>query len=102
MTEYVAQLDDDNVVVNVVVSDSVEWAVENFGGVWVGSDNRIGLNYTYDEELDAFIPPKPFESWILNEDTFLWGAPIPYPNDGSRYEWDESHGDWVEVVSETE
>ena len=62
--------------------------------------NYAGIGYTYDEERDAFIPPKPFESWILDEDTCLWEAPIPYPADGGEYVWDEGAGDWVEVVSE--
>lgn len=60
--------------------------------------NYAGIGYTYNEERDAFIPPKPFDSWVLNEDTCLWEPPIPYPNDGAVYQWDESLGDWVEVV----
>lgn len=60
--------------------------------------NYAGIGFTYDEERDAFIPPKPFESWILNEDTCLWEPPIPYPNDGAVYMWNEESGDWVEVV----
>jgi hypothetical protein len=61
--------------------------------------NYAGIGYTYDEERDAFIPPKPFESWVLDEDTCLWGPPIPYPTDDERYTWDEDAGDWV-IVSE--
>lgn len=60
--------------------------------------NYAGIGFTYDEDRDAFIPPKPFQSWVLNEDTCLWQSPIPYPNDGATYRWDESLGDWVEVV----
>lgn len=59
--------------------------------------NYAGIGYTYDEERDAFIPPKPFDSWVLNEDTCLWEAPIPYPADGAVYSWDEESGDWVAV-----
>lgn len=59
--------------------------------------NYAGIGYTYDEERDAFIPPKPFESWVLNEETCLWEAPIPYPGDGLVYSWDEAQGDWVEI-----
>ena len=59
--------------------------------------NYAGIGYTYDETRDAFIPPKPFDSWILNEETCLWEAPIPYPNDGLTYTWDEESGDWLEV-----
>jgi hypothetical protein len=59
--------------------------------------NYAGIGYTYDEARDAFIPPKPFESWVLNEDTCLWVAPVPYPTDGGPYTWDEDAGDWVAV-----
>ena len=52
--------------------------------------NYAGPGYQYDENRDAFIPPKKFQSWILNEDTCDWEAPIPYPNDGQNYLWDES------------
>lgn len=64
--------------------------------------NYAGIGYTYDETLDAFIPPKPFESWVLNEDTCLWAPPTPYPTDDSAYEWDEETTSWVEVTNETE
>jgi hypothetical protein len=57
--------------------------------------NYAGIGFTYDEERDAFIPPKPFESWVLNEDTCLWDAPVPYPTDGEIYTWDEEAGDWI-------
>lgn len=60
--------------------------------------NYAGIGFTYDDERDAFIPPKPFDSWILNEDTCLWEAPIPYPNDGEAYTWDEESGDWIQVA----
>jgi hypothetical protein len=57
--------------------------------------NYAGIDFTYDEERDAFIPPKPHNSWVLNEDTCLWQSPIPYPEDGDPYYWDEAAGDWV-------
>jgi len=60
--------------------------------------NYAGLGYTYDAERDAFIPPKPFASWTLNEDTCLWVAPVAYPTDGKFYEWSESSQQWVEVA----
>lgn len=60
--------------------------------------NYAGAGMTYDSERDAFIPPKPFESWVLSEQTCLWEAPIPYPADGAVYSWDEASGDWVQVV----
>ena len=63
--------------------------------------NYAGIGFTYDEGRDAFIPPKPFESWVLNEDTCLWEAPVAYPEDSNDYTWDEESGAWV-VVPEAE
>ena len=59
--------------------------------------NYAGVGYTYDHTKDAFIPPKPFASWTLNEDTCLWDAPTSMPTDGKFYEWDESTKSWVEL-----
>lgn len=59
--------------------------------------NYAGIGYTYDAQRDAFIPPKPFASWVLNEDTCLWDAPVGMPTDGKRYNWDESTTSWVEI-----
>lgn len=56
--------------------------------------NFAGIGYTYDQERDAFIPPKPYESWTLNEDTCQWDPPVPYPTDGQNYVWDESNQQW--------
>jgi hypothetical protein len=56
--------------------------------------NHAGIGYTYDEDRDAFIPPKPFNSWVLNEDTCLWESPIPYPQDNNRYNWNEQNQSW--------
>lgn len=58
--------------------------------------NYAGVGYSYDATRDAFIPPKPFDSWTLNENTCLWEAPIAYPTDGKLYEWVETTG-WVEI-----
>lgn len=58
--------------------------------------NYAGIGYTYDSQRDAFIPPKPFASWVLNEDTCLWDAPIPAPIDGKIYNWDEATVSWIE------
>ena len=60
--------------------------------------NYAGIGYSYNETLDAFIPPKPYESWILNEQTCLWEPPIDYPNDGKDYLWDEPTSSWIERV----
>ena len=59
--------------------------------------NYAGIGFTYDEERDAFIPPKPFESWVLDEDTCLWVAPLPYPDDEGSYTWNEELFAWVLV-----
>jgi hypothetical protein len=59
--------------------------------------NYAGVGYYYDSIRDAFIPPKPFPSWILNEDTCLWESPIPYPNDGNIYQWNEETGNWEQL-----
>jgi len=60
--------------------------------------NYAGVGYTYDAMRDAFIPPQPFASWTLNEDTCLWSAPTPMPTDGKMYRWDEPTTSWVEVA----
>lgn len=59
--------------------------------------NHAGIGYTYDESRDAFIPPKPFESWLLNEETCGWNSPIPYPSDGSIYLWNEPELSWNKI-----
>ena len=61
--------------------------------------NYAGIGYTYDEDRDAFIPKQPYPSWTLNETTCNWKAPIPYPDDGKRYDWNESTKNWDEVVT---
>jgi len=57
--------------------------------------NYAGIGFTYDRERDAFIPPKPYDSWVLNEDTCLWEAPVARPDDGNDYIWDEETTSWV-------
>jgi hypothetical protein len=56
--------------------------------------NHAGIGYTYDEDRDAFIAPKPFNSWVLNEDTCRWEAPVAYPDDDNRYTWNETNQTW--------
>ena len=64
--------------------------------------NYAGVGYTYDSGRDAFIPPKPFASWLLNEDTCQWGAPTPMPvEEGKMFKWDEPTTSWVEIVAPT-
>lgn len=57
--------------------------------------NYAGIGFTYDRTRDAFIPPKPFNSWVLDETTCLWNAPVAYPTDGQAYKWDEDTTNWV-------
>ena len=67
--------------------------VHQLGGIPLRK-NYAGIGYTYDSERDAFISPKPFESWILDEDTCLWSSPIPYPEDGLAYTWNDTLMSW--------
>ena len=60
--------------------------------------NFAGIGFTYDAGRYAFIPPKPYPSWVLDEDTCLWGAPVAYPDDGKPYLWDEESQSWVEIT----
>lgn len=62
--------------------------------------NYAGIGYAYDSTRDAFIPPQPFNSWTLNEDTCLWDSPVPYPADGKLYKWNEELVNWEEVIIE--
>jgi hypothetical protein len=57
--------------------------------------NYAGIGFTYDAQRDAFIPPQPYPSWVLDEDTCLWESPVPYPTDGEMYSWDEASGQWL-------
>ena len=61
--------------------------------------NYAGVGYTYDSTRDAFIPPKPYSSWVLNETTCLWEAPVAHPTDGSTCEWDEDNQQWINCIT---
>ena len=63
--------------------------------------NYAGIGFTYDAERDVFIAPKPFASWELNSETYLWNSPIPYPVDGKSYQWDESITSWIEIPEQS-
>jgi hypothetical protein len=67
--------------------------IHSFGGTPLRK-NHAGIGYTYDEDRDAFIPKKPFNSWILNENTCLWNSPVVMPQDGKSYNWNESTLSW--------
>ena len=116
---HFAQLDENNVVTQVIVvansdtSDASGVEKEHigaafcerlFGGTWKQTSyngnkrkNYAGIGYTYREDIDAFVPPKPYASWLLNETTAQWEAPVAMPDDGGMYSWDEDNQAWVEV-----
>lgn len=116
---HFARLDENNVVVRVCVLENtiiqdgdlveqehlgVEFLNNLHGGTWVQTSyngtfrkNFAGAGYTYDSERDAFISPKPFDSWVLNEETCQWQAPTPMPEDDNIYLWDEESQEWVAV-----
>jgi hypothetical protein len=77
----------------IQTSYNTHGGVHNNGGTPLRK-NHAGIGYTYDEDRDAFIPKKPFNSWILNEDTCLWESPIPYPQDDNIYKWNEQTLSW--------
>jgi len=116
----------DNIVTKVIVAeaDYFDTFVDTSAGKWIQTSyntyggkhynpetreeddgtplrkNFAGVGFTYNAEKDAFIPRKPFQSWVLDEDTCLWEAPIPYPDDGLNYIWNESITNWTEVTDE--
>jgi hypothetical protein len=123
MAHY-AFLDDNNIITEVIVGkdegvDGTDWeqhygafrgqpckrtSYNTIGGVHSSGGepyrkNYAGIGFTYDGTRDAFIPPQPFASWVLNEDTCLWEAPIAYPTDGEMYVWDEEAQQWVSPES---
>jgi hypothetical protein len=69
------------------------WKQTSYNGSF--RKNYAGIGYRYDSVLDAFIPPKPYFSWLLNTDTCQWQAPVPYPTDGAFYVWDEQKQEWI-------
>jgi hypothetical protein len=109
MAHY-AFLDENNIVTEVITgkdeTDTThDW--EQFYGEFRGQvckrtsyhgnirKNYAGIGFTYDPQRDAFIPPQPFPSWTLVEETCQWESPIPYPTDGNAYKWNESNFSWV-------
>jgi hypothetical protein len=83
-------------------SEWVQTSYNTHGGVHATGGaplrkNYAGIGFSYDSGRDAFIPPKPFASWLLNESTCLWDAPTPMPNDNKRYSWSEDTLSWVEM-----
>lgn len=107
-----AEIDENNIVLRVLVGnnsepDEGEAFMNSLGGTWVKTSynrnirkNFAGIGFTYDAERDAFIAPKPYNSWLLNEETCQWEAPVPYPTDGVMYQWNEELADWQAIVNE--
>jgi hypothetical protein len=118
MAHY-AYLDENGIVTSVIVGKNendggVDWeayygakrtsynthgAVHSSNGVPFRK-NYAGIGYTFDIQRDAFIPPKPYPSWILDEETCLWNPPIQYPNDGKLYTWEEETISWKEQIND--
>lgn len=118
---HFAKLNDQNTVLQVIVvhnnellDNGVESEAKGIafcqsllpGTNWVQTSyngnirkNYAGIGFTYDPTRDAFIPPTPYPSWMLDEATCRWEAPIPYPTDGERYVWDEASQSWIEVAN---
>lgn len=117
---YFAELDENNTVLRVIAvsnddcpdpaPDNEQQGINFLASIGLGSNwkqtsynknfrkHYAGIGFTYDAVRDAFIPPKPFPSWVLIEDSLLWEAPVAYPTDKKRYVWDEPTVSWVEVT----
>ena len=78
-------------------SYNTQGGVHTLGGTSLRK-NYAGVGFTYDSTRDAFIPPKPYASWTVNEDTCLWDCPVAYPSDGKNYTWNEDAQQWDEVT----
>ena len=115
---HFAQIDGNNIVTQVIVieQDVVDTGLFGDPNSWIQTSyntsggihllggtplrkNYAGIGYTYDITRDAFIPPKPFNSWTLNETTCLYEAPILMPDDGKMYSWDEETTSWTEIAT---
>lgn len=111
---HFAQIDENNIVTRVLVIEQdvvdtgmfgapntfIQTSYNTSGGIHrLGGTplrkNYAGIGYTYDATRDAFIPPMPFNGWVLNEDTCLWESPVPAPTDGKNYIWDNDTESWV-------
>jgi hypothetical protein len=116
---HFAQLNENNVVLQVIVVHNNELMINGveseakgitfcqtlFGGKWIQTSyngsirkNYAGVGYLYDANRNAFIPPKPFASWTLNETTCQWDAPTSMPTDGKMYLWNEETSSWNEII----
>jgi len=106
MSKYWAKVTDGLVVKVIVANDDFfDTFVDDSAGTWLETKidgsirkNYAGIDFSYDATRDAFIPPKPYESWTLDEDTCLWEAPTAYPDDGKMYNWNETDKQWDEIT----
>ena len=96
---HFAKIDDSNNVTSVIVAE--QEYIDSLEGRWIQTSyngsirkNYAGIGYTYDAGRDAFIPPKPYTSWILNEETCNWASPVSYPDAGKFYNWNEETRAW--------
>lgn len=124
---HFAEIDENNIVIRVLVTDNndengdegYKWLIDNLGGRWIKTSYNTYLNkhqlggtpvrgnyasegYSYNEDLDIFLPPKPFPSWVVDEENAKWQAPIPKPPADLTHDflWDEETLSWVEVIIE--
>lgn len=110
-----AELDDNNLVLRVLVGNNDEpdegyqWLIDNLGGRWLKTSyngkirkNFAGIGFTYDEERDAFIPPKTYDSWVLNEETCQWEPPVARPEElkDVPVKWIEETQSWAKLLDE--
>jgi hypothetical protein len=105
MTHFAKVLDKKVIQVIVAEPEFFQTFVDSSPGQWIQTSyngnirkNFAGIGYTYDSQRDAFIPPQPYPSWTLVEETCQWTAPVFYPTDGKMYQWDEATTNWIEVL----
>ena len=103
---HFAKIDSNNIVTEVIVAeqDFINSGIVGDSFLWIQTSynknfrkNFAAKGYTYDKTRDAFIPPKPYPSWTLDEDSCLWEAPVAYPSDDKMYTWNETDQQWDEV-----
>lgn len=113
-----ARIDENNIVIGVSVGsnedldEGYQWLIDNIGGTWIKTSyntaqgkhalggtplrgNYAGIGYTYHEDIDAFMPPKEYPSWIIDTENYIWKPPVPKPDSG-LWEWDEETLSWKE------
>jgi hypothetical protein len=121
---HFVKLNDNNIIEQVIVvhnnelldetgneseQKGIDFCIAHYEGRWIQTSynanfrkNYAGVGFLYDPIRDAFIPPKKYESWILDEETCRWTAPIPMPNDEKEYYWSEEEGNWLQALPDSE